>query len=431
MKRLAAAACALLVAASAQAQNRCEPSNEYCAEIARLVDDAAVRQAVMHIDAIDEQGMRDLVTLTEIPAPPFGEEERGVAFAVMLRDAGADSVWTDEEGNVIALRRGTGERVVALAGHLDTVFPKETDVTVKQRGDTLYAPGIGDDTRGLVVMLQVLRALESANVATEANVLFIGTVGEEGLGDLRGVKHLFRDGGPRIDSFIAVDGGSESNITAQALGSRRYRVTFEGPGGHSWGAFGTGNPMHALGRAINLFDEAADAFTRSGPRTSYNIGRMGGGTSVNSVPFEAWLEVDMRSESQHSLQQIDSIFLAAVQQALVEQNALVRRDDALTVDVQLVGDRPSGETAEDAPLLQRVIAVTRHFGDEPRIGRSSTDSNVPIARGIPAITIGRGGVGGNTHAPDEWWINRNGAEAIRRALIMLVAEAGLAGGQTT
>lgn len=431
MKRLAAAACALLVAASAQAQNRCEPSNEYCAEIARLVDDAAVRQAVMHIDAIDEQGMRDLVTLTEIPAPPFGEEERGVAFAVMLRDAGADSVWTDEEGNVIALRRGTGERVVALAGHLDTVFPKETDVTVKQRGDTLYAPGIGDDTRGLVVMLQVLRALESANVATEANVLFIGTVGEEGLGDLRGVKHLFRDGGPRIDSFIAVDGGSESNITAQALGSRRYRVTFEGPGGHSWGAFGTGNPMHALGRAINLFDEAADAFTRSGPRTSYNIGRMGGGTSVNSVPFEAWLEVDMRSESQHSLQQIDSIFLAAVQQALVEQNALVRRDDALTVDVQLVGDRPSGETAEDAPLLQRAIAVTRHFGDEPRIGRSSTDSNVPIARGIPAITIGRGGVGGNTHAPDEWWINRNGAEAIRRALIMLVAEAGLAGGQTT
>src|SRR5690606_41196040 len=240
MKRLAAAACALLVAASAQAQNRCEPSNEYCAEIARLVDDAAVRQAVMHIDAIDEQGMRDLVTLTEIPAPPFSEEERGVAFAVMLRDAGADSVWTDEEGNVIALRRGTGERVVALAGHLDTVFPKETDVTVKQRGDTLYAPGIGDDTRGLVVMLQVLRALEAADVETDANVLFIGTVGEEGRGDLRGVKHLFRDGGPRTDSFIAVDGGSEANITAQALGSRRYRVTFKGPGGHSWGAFGTG-----------------------------------------------------------------------------------------------------------------------------------------------------------------------------------------------
>jgi len=427
---VATLACALLAAGSAHAQSRCEPSNPYCADVARLVDDAAIRQAMNHIDAIDEQGMRDLVTLTEIPAPPFGEEERGVAFAAMLRDAGADSVWTDEEGNVIALRRGTGERVVAIAGHLDTVFPKETDVTVKQRGDTLFAAGIGDDTRGLVVMLQVLRVLESANVPTEANLLFIGTVGEEGLGDLRGVKHLFRDGGPRIDSFIAVDGGSESSITAQALGSRRYRVTFQGPGGHSWGAFGTGNPMHALGRAINLFDEAADAFTRSGPRTSYNIGRLGGGTSVNSVPFDAWLEVDMRSESQQSLQQIDSIFLAAVQHALVEQNALVRRDDALTVDVQLVGDRPSGETAEDAPLLQRATAVIRHFGDEPRIGRSSTDSNVPIARGIPAITIGRGGVGGNTHAPDEWWINRNGTEAIRRALLILVAEAGLAGRTT-
>lgn len=427
----AALACGLAFAAGAHAQNRCEPTNRYCAEIARLVDDAAIAAAIVHIDAIDEQGMRDLITLTEIPAPPFGEQERGEAFAAMLRDAGADSVWTDEEGNVIALRRGTGERVVAMAGHLDTVFPKETDVTVKQRGDTLYAPGIGDDTRGLIVLLQVLRALEAADVATEANVLFIGTVGEEGLGDLRGVKHLFREGGPRIDSFIAVDGGSESSITAQALGSRRYRVTFEGPGGHSWGAFGTGNPVHALGRAIRIFDEAADAFTSSGPRTSYNVGRIGGGTSVNSVPFEAWFEVDMRSESQQSLGRIDSIFLASVQQALQEQNALIRENDPLTVDVQLVGDRPSGETAEDAPLLQRAIAVTRHFGDEPRIGRSSTDSNVPIAAGIPAVTIGRGGAGGNSHAPDEWWMNDDGAEAIRRALLILVAEAGTTGNQTT
>lgn len=427
----ASAAGALLLASAAQAQNRCDASNRYCAEVAQLVDDAAIRNAILHIDEIDEQGMRDLITLTEIPAPPFGEEERGVAYAAMLRDAGADSVWTDDEGNVIALRRGSGERVVAIAGHLDTVFPAETDVTVKQRGDTLYAPGIGDDTRGLVVMLQVLRALEAADIATDANILFIGTVGEEGLGDLRGVKHLFRDGGPRIDSFIAVDGGSERNITAQALGSRRYRITFEGPGGHSWGAFGTANPAHALGRTIRIFDEAADSFTRSGPRTSYNIGRIGGGTSVNSVPFEAWFEVDMRSESQQSLQSIDSIFLASVQTALQEQNALVRENDPLTVDVQLVGDRPSGETAEDAPLLQRAIAVTRHFGDEPRIGRSSTDSNVPISRGIPAITIGRGGAGGNSHAPDEWWMNENGTEAIRRALLILVAEAGYTGSQTT
>ncbi len=420
----------LLLAPAAHAQNRCDPSNPYCAEVARLVSDAGILRALEHIDRIDEQGMRDLVTLTEIPAPPFGETERGAAFAAMLRDAGADSVWTDEEGNVLALRKGSGERVIALAGHLDTVFPKETDVTVKQRGDTLYAPGIGDDTRGLVVLLQVLRALEAADIETDASVLFVGTVGEEGLGDLRGVKHLFREGGPRIDAFIAVDGGSEASITAQALGSRRYRVTFQGPGGHSWGAFGTANPAHALGRAIRLFDEAADAFTSSGPRTSYNVGRIGGGTSVNSVPFEAWLEVDMRSESQESLKQIDALLLRSIEQALQEQNELLRRGEPLTVDVQLVGDRPSGETAEDAPVLQRAIAVTRHFGDEPRIGRSSTDSNVPIARGVPAITIGRGGDGGNSHSPDEWWRNENGAEAIRRALLIVVSEAGLGGPRT-
>jgi tripeptide aminopeptidase len=423
---LAFAALGAAAMPAAAQSSRCSPDNTYCAEVARLVDDAAIRRALAHVDAIDEQGIRDLITLTEIPAPPFGEAARGAAFADMLREAGADSVWTDEEGNVLALRRGAGERVVAVAGHLDTVFPAETDVTVRQRGDTLYAPGIGDDTRGLVVLLQILRALEAANVSTEADLLFVGTVGEEGLGDLRGVKHLFRDGGPRIDAFIAVDGGGHSNITAQALGSRRYRVTFQGPGGHSWGAFGTANPAHALGRAIRIFDEAADAFTRSGARTSYNIGRIGGGTSVNSVPFEAWFEVDMRSESQTSLMQIDSLFQASVRTALDEQNDLVRRGEALTVDVALVGDRPSGETADTAGVLQRAIAVTRHFGSEPSIGRSSTDSNVPIARGVPAITIGRGGSGGNAHAPDEWWLNENGAEGIQRALLITVAEAGMA-----
>src|SRR5690606_5459413 len=199
-------------------------------------------------------------------------------------------VWIDEVGNVLALRRGTGIPVtVGLAGHLDTVFPEGTDVTVRERGDTLFAPGIGDDTRGLIVVLHVLRALEHAGIRTAADVLFVGTVGEEGLGDLRGVKHLFREGGPRLNAFIAVDGGSDAGITNEALGSRRYRVTFEGPGGHSWGAFGTGNPVHALGRALFMFDTVAARFTAErGPRTSYSTGRIGGGTSVNSIPFEAW-----------------------------------------------------------------------------------------------------------------------------------------------
>ncbi|HET7276053.1 MAG TPA: M20/M25/M40 family metallo-hydrolase, partial [Longimicrobiaceae bacterium] len=270
---------------------QCDPAeNAYCEQIRELMGSAEVQRALAFIEETDEQAMRDLVTLTEIPAPPFKEEVRARAFADMLRAAGADSVWIDEVGNVIALREGTtGGSTVVFEGHLDTVFPEGTDVTVEMRGDTLYAPGVGDDTRGLVVVLQALRALEAADIETEGDILFIGTVGEEGLGDLRGVKHLFREGGPQIDSYIAVDGGDEERMVVEGIGSHRFRVTFKGPGGHSWGAFGTANPAHALGRAITIFENAADAYTSSGPRTSYNIGRIGGGTSINSVPFEAWM----------------------------------------------------------------------------------------------------------------------------------------------
>jgi acetylornithine deacetylase/succinyl-diaminopimelate desuccinylase-like protein len=346
----------------------------YCDELARLARDPAIAKALAYIQDHDEAATKDLIMLTQIPAPPFQEEVRARKYAEMLREAGADSFYNDEVGNVIALRRGTapgavsaaaggaagtkaagtkaagqgagqaGGRVVAIAGHLDTVFPEETDLTVTQRGDTLFAPGIADDTRGLIAILYTLKAMQEAGIRTEADLLFIGSVGEEGLGDLRGMKHLFRQGGPRIDAMIAVDGTGDNRVVAQALGSRRYRVTFKGPGGHSWGAFGGGNPAHALGRAVRIFDEAAATFTASGARTSYNVGRIGGGTSVNSIPFEAWMEVDMRSESQASLLAIDSIFRASMQQALEEQNRMVRRGERMTVDLQQVGDRPSVET---------------------------------------------------------------------------------------
>src|SRR5690606_22483601 len=314
---------------------------------------------------------------------------------------------------------------VALAGHLDTVFPEGTDVTVRESGDTLFAPGIGDDTRGLIVLLHVLRALEEADIRTDGDLLFIGTVGEEGLGDLRGVKHLFRDGGPRIDAFIAVDGGSAGGITNEALGSRRYRVTFNGPGGHSWGAFGAGHPAHALGRAIFMFDTAAARFTAEpGPRTSYSVGRIGGGTSVNSIPFEAWAEVDMRSQDQQRLLAIDSIFRVTMERALIDQNAGIREGGPLELSLDLVGDRPSGITAPGTPLLERARAVTLWSGTEPRLGSSSTDSNTPISLGVPAITIGRGGVGGQTHAPGEWWLDRDSWRAVQRALLIVLAQAG-------
>jgi tripeptide aminopeptidase len=410
---------------------RCDDrENEYCTEVARIAQRPDVVRAMRFAERQNATARRELIMLTEIPAPPFGEEQRAAAYADMLREAGADSVWTDSIGNVIALRRGTGgdgngRRTVAMAGHLDTVFPEGTDVTVRERGDTLFAPGIGDDTRGLIVILHVLRALADADIRAASDLWFVGTVGEEGLGDLRGVKHLFRDGAHPIDAFIAVDGGSDAGITNGALGSRRYRVTIEGPGGHSWGAFGTANPVHALGRAILMFDTVAARFTADGERTSYNVGRIGGGTSVNSVPFEAWAEVDMRSHSPDRLQAIDSIFRDVMPRAVAQQNETRRRGEELRLTVDLVGDRPSGMTERGTPLLERAMAVTRWFGEEPRLSTSSTDANTPIAAGVPALTIGRGGVGGETHAPGEWWVDVNAYRAVHRALILMLAEAGL------
>ncbi|MDZ7779858.1 MAG: M20/M25/M40 family metallo-hydrolase [Gemmatimonadota bacterium] len=401
---------------------------DYEAEIAALTAHGAVQRAMEIIEAEDAATMRDLRELTQIPAPPFMETERGARFREMLEEAGVDSTWVDAEGNVIGLRRGSGgDEVIAITGHLDTVFPEGTDVSIEERGDTLHAPGVADDTRGLAALLAMLRAMNEAEVTTSADVLFVGTVGEEGLGDLRGVKHLFREGGPRIDAFISIDGTGHAGITHQALGSHRYRVTFRGPGGHSWGAFGLANPQHALGRAIHHFDVAADAVTQEGPRTSYNVGRIGGGTSVNSIPFEGWMEVDMRSESPASLDRIDAVFQRAMNRALEEMNTTRREGEPLTLELDMIGDRPSGEIPEDDPFVQRAIAVTRHIGAEPRLGRSSTDANTPISMGIPAMTIGGGGVGGGAHSLDEWFVNEDGPLGIQRAMLILLAQAGIPG----
>ena len=402
---------------------------DYDAQVLALMGDVAVREALDHVERTDGRTMADLRTLTEIPAPPFMEEERGVAFLEMLMDAGVDSAWVDEVGNVIGLRRGSrsGE-TLALAGHLDTVFPPGTDVTIRQRGDTLFAPGVADDTRGLAAILAVLRAMNAADLQTEADIFFIGNVGEEGLGDLRGVKHLFREGGPRIDAFISVDGASSSRVTHMGLGSHRYRITFRGPGGHSWGAFGLANPHHALGRAIRYFQDGADPYTREAAyRTSYNVGRIGGGTSVNSVPSESWMEIDMRSEGVSTLEGIDTILQEAVQRALAEENRIRTRGDPLAVDVDMIGDRPSGEIPEEHPFVQQAAAVTRVLGMEPSFGRSSTDANLPISLGIPAITTGGGGESFGTHSLGEWFINRDGFVGVQRLLLIVLAEAGTAG----
>lgn len=398
------------------------------AEVRRLMEDPRVQAAFRYLEENDEQTMADLIELTQIPAPPFMEEVRGRRFMERLLEIGVDSAWVDGEGNVIGLRRGTGSGTMILSAHLDTVFPEDTDVTIRQVGDTLFAPGIGDDTRGLTAVLAMLRAMNSSGIRTVQDVWFVGTVGEEGLGDLRGVKYLFREGAHPIDAFISIDGLGRHGITNAGLGSYRYRVAFKGPGGHSWGAFGLGNPIHALGRAVTRFDELAAEYTaRPGvPRTSYNVGRIGGGTSVNSIAFEAWMEVDMRSENTEALDGIDVLFRQAMQEGVDEANQVRRRGEELTVEVDKIGDRPSGEITEDEIFVQRAIAATELTGGLATLGRSSTDSNIPISMGIPAITIGGGGTGGGAHSLDEYYINREGPQGIQRALLILLAQAGMA-----
>ncbi|NOR37571.1 MAG: M20/M25/M40 family metallo-hydrolase [Woeseiaceae bacterium] len=394
-------------------------------QVENLLDNPVIQEAMGDIVASDAQLLNETIELTEIPAPPFAEEKRAQRFAEKLREAGLTDVSIDEEGNVIGRRPGrSGNRTVVLSAHLDTVFPIETDVTVKVEGDTLFAPGVGDNTRGLVVVLAILRTMQQHDIATDADVLFVGNVGEEGLGDLRGVKYLFREGGPRIDAMIAVDGGKTSRLVFGGVGSHRYRVTYKGPGGHSWGAFGRASPHHAMGRAISEFIENAVEVTASGDKTTFNVGRIGGGTSVNSIAFESWMEVDLRSGNQTKLDAIDAVLKRAVQKALQDENAAREEGAELTVDVDRIGTRPAARSDIESPLVQTAAAVMNALGVEPDLQISSTDANHPISIGIPAITLSRGGIGANAHALNESWINKDAHLAIHIALITLLVEAG-------
>jgi acetylornithine deacetylase/succinyl-diaminopimelate desuccinylase-like protein len=347
--------------------------------------------------------VRELITLTEIPAPPFKETARAAAFLQMLRASGLADVETDAEGNVMGVRRGTSAQRTTLAvlAHLDTVFPEGTDVHVKRDGTKLSAPGVGDDTRGLALMLTMIRAMDAAHVQTANDILFVGNVGEEGEGDLRGAKYLLLKGKykDRIKSFIAIDGGDQGNITNGALGSKRYRVTFKGPGGHSYGAFGIVNPAFAMGEAIAQFSRIA---VPTNPKTTFNVGVVRGGTSVNAIPTEVSMDVDMRSESPDALNKVVADFQAIVREAVVQENAArSTKEGKVEADVKLIGDRPSGETAVTSPLVQSTTAIVKAFGLTPHYSISSTDSNIPISLGVPAITIGRG-PSERSHSLDEW-----------------------------
>ncbi len=385
----------------------------------RLMQDATVRAAVEAARADEPQTLEDQVRVCEIPAPPYNETERGKAVAQMFRDLGLKNVRIDKVGNVLGDRPGAAERPrLVFAAHLDTVFPEGTNVKVTREGTMLKGPGIGDDCRGLAVVLGVVRAMNTGNVQTPGTITFVANVGEEGLGDLRGVKFLFNESMKgQIDRFVSVD-GTGYGITHIAVGSFRYKVTYKGPGGHSYGAFGLANPIHALGRAIA---KISDFQVPSEPKTTFNVGRIGGGTSVNSIAFEAWMEVDMRSADAASLQSVDANFNKAVEQALAEENDRWNNSGRLTLDKRPVGNRPAGRTAADAPIVLAAQSVTRALALPVTLDEGSTDSNIPMSLGIPAVTIDGGGRGTGAHSLGEAFDSTDSWKGTQRAVLLAIA----------
>jgi tripeptide aminopeptidase len=383
--------------------------------------DKRISAARKRIRALDQKTVEDMLAIVQIPAPPYGERERGEFVATLFRNL-ALHVSIDEVGNVIAQQPGAAEpEAVIVSAHLDTVFPAETPIEVKHDGARILAPGISDNSRGLAAIIAIARVLVDQNIQTRHPVVFVATVGEEGTGDLRGVKHLFRPGSPYRNAlaFISLDGTGRRRIVYRAIGSRRLRVTMNGPGGHSWADWGTVNPVHAMGLAIGGIDQLE---VPRQPRTSLSVGRAAGGTSVNAVPAEAWCEIDLRSESASVLSDLEASVRKTVDSAVDHINARRKRGTpALKLDVRVIGDRPSGETPLGSPVVRAARAATRAFGDTPELVASSTDANIPIALGIPAIALGAGGESGGTHTTEEWYSNEGGPEGIERAL-MIVAE---------
>lgn len=362
-----------------------------------------VRAALQRIRADNAWTLEQQASICEIPAPPFKETARGAEYRRRLEALGFRNVRVDAVGNVIAERPGSGGGpTVVLSAHLDTVFPEGTDVSVRREGTTMRGPGIVDDCRGLAVLLAVGRALNGANVQTRGTVYLVGTVGEEGAGNLRGVRHLYEKELPgKIDYFISVDGAG-FGITSRAVGSHRYRVTYQGPGGHSYGAFGMPNPVHALGRAIA---RVGDFQVPASPRTTFNVGVIEGGTSVNSIAMTAAMDVDLRSESAEALRSLDAQLQRALTAALADENGRwPASGERLTMKIDTLGIRPAGGQPDSARIVRAALASLRALGitPEPTVA-SSTDANVAIGLGLPGITIDGGGAGRGAHALEEWY----------------------------
>jgi acetylornithine deacetylase/succinyl-diaminopimelate desuccinylase-like protein len=374
--------------------------------------------------------VEEVVTLCEIPSPPFGEQARSDAYRAMLEAHGLDEVEQDQIGNAMGLRRGVGNgEIVVVAAHLDTVFPAGTDVRVRREGTKLFAPGVGDDTLSLAANLAFLRAMDEAGIRTRRDILFLGDVGEEGVGDLRGVRHLFAEGRhrARIRAFLTVDDADVTRISNQGIGSRRWKVTFRGPGGHSFSAFGLVNPVYAMA-------DAARAIARLpvplGTHTTHCVAIASAGTSINAIPDSATIEIDLRSGSATALAALEAEVMAIIDRAAAAENAARSTlSGPVTVETTRIGDRPAGLTAEDDPVAQAAWASVAAEGYAPRFEPASTDANIPMSLGIPALKIGAGGRSGRAHSLDEW-IDLEPEETLRgqrTALATILAIAGVEG----
>jgi acetylornithine deacetylase/succinyl-diaminopimelate desuccinylase-like protein len=394
----------------------------------RVFDAPSVRRAIEYLKSIEPETVEEQIKLCEIPAPTFEEAKRGDYFKRRFTELGLKNVRVDGIGNVIGERPGNNAAapVLVLAAHLDTVFPAGTPLKAKREGTKISLPGIGDDCRGLTVLLATIRAMNEARIETAGTIVFVANVGEEGLGDLRGVRHLFNgEMKGRATHFISVDGVG-LDITNRAVGVVRYRVTYRGPGGHSYGAFGLPSPIHALGRAIEKISRFQ---VPQNPKTTFNVGRIDGGTSVNSVAHTAWMEVDLRSESKEELAKLDAELKRAVQQSLDEEHAtwarFGRSAAKLTVEMKMVSERPAGYQAPDSPIVRIATAADKHLGIPSRLTSGSTDSNIPLSLGVPSITIDGGGDGRGAHSLDEFFDTTNSHVGTQRVLLIALGIVGI------
>lgn len=389
--------------------------------VTELMSSPEVARALLSFETNAERITEEHIRICSVPASPFGEQERAEYLRRKFSELGLTEVEIDEEGNCLGLLRGASlTPLLVVSAHLDTVFSKDADFTVVKRQHKLFAPGIADDGCGLAALLALAHVIKAERIPIEGSLLFVGTVGEEGEGNLRGVRHLFTKGrwASRVDAFLSFDGPGVDRITNRALGSRRYRVELTGPGGHSWGDFGAPNPVHAMGRAVSRL---ASYPAPKNPRTTFNVGRIEGGSGVNSIPSSTFMEVDLRSAVERELQRLDAFFRRAVKDAVEEENAKRRAGDPLLkLKLDLIGERPTGETAPDSPLVELALEATRMLGVEPRLDQSSTDSNLPISLGIPAITLGAGGASGCSHTLDEWYDPRDRDKGLKRGLLVVL-----------